>query len=214
MAHPYNPGPRNFLLKIPGDVDHRIVAEDAQQAYEALRAFVDARGLRSCVIHDEMTGESLEFLVERSALARHTQGGAQTNYARTRYPNQYMAGAMGFFERGHKGLDLFGIWVPDLAEFDASPEEQGARHAARITTERGALAELGRIWADSGIVDPSDQFCIFFDAHGAEDDRVERTIVLKLLAFLGIEPVPTPAGSASGEVWIRRDSRLELEQWA
>ncbi len=65
-------------------------------------------------------------------------------------------------------------------------------------------------------MDPSDQYYVFFDSRDADDDRAERAELLKLIAFLGIERVDTPAGAAEGEVWVRTDVRLdvEFERWS
>ncbi|MGW5401949.1 hypothetical protein [Streptomyces sp. NPDC003952] len=110
-----------------------------------------------------------------------------------------------FFENGHAGLDRFGQWFSDPAGLDAPPE---ARGAAAFTTEAAVVEEVARIWADSGYVDPSDQFYVFFDSHGAADDRAE---LLELISFLGLERVDAPTGAAEGEVWVRTDTRLDAE---
>ncbi|MFE7183159.1 hypothetical protein [Streptomyces erythrochromogenes] len=60
-------------------------------------------------------------------------------------------------------------------------------------------------------MDPSDRYYVFFDSHGADDDRAERAELLELIAFLGIERVDAPAGAAGGEVWTRTDARLDAE---
>ena len=93
---------------------------------------------------------------------------------------------------------------------------RGATRAATITTEAAALEEVGRIWGDSGIVDPSNQWYVFFDSHGLDDDRAERAALLVLIEFLGLERVDAPAEAADGEVWVRTDPRLdaELERWS
>ncbi|MGW6993345.1 hypothetical protein [Streptomyces sp. NPDC054946] len=61
---------------------------------------------------------------------------------------------------------------------------------------------------NSGCVDPSDQYYVFFDSHGVDDDRAE---LLKLIEFLGIERVDAPAEYAGGEVWVRTEPRLDVE---
>ena len=62
----------------------------------------------------------------------------------------------------------------------------------------------------------SGEHCVFFDSHGLARDSIERAEVLALLAFLGMQPVSAPDGSADGEVWVRLDERLdaELDRWA
>ncbi|MER5863240.1 hypothetical protein [Kitasatospora sp. NPDC002040] len=114
------------------------------------------------------------------------------------------------------GNDHFGQWFGDLADLDASPEVRGAASAAAITTEAAAIEAVARIWANSGYVDPSDQYYVFFDSHGAEDDRAERAELLRLIGFLGLERVDAPAGAAGGEVWVRTDARLDAAsaRWA
>ncbi|WP_433309458.1 hypothetical protein ACQP0U_20645 [Micromonospora sp. CA-269861] len=116
-----------------------------------------------------------------------------------------------FFENGYAGLDYFGQWFSDLSALDASPETRGAARAATITTEAAAIGEVARIWANSGIVDPSDEYYVFFDSHGVDDDRAERAELLQLIEFLGLERVDAPAGAAGGEVWVRTDPRLAVE---
>ncbi|MFE9437214.1 hypothetical protein [Streptomyces sp. NPDC006640] len=99
----------------------------------------------------------------------------------------------------------------DVAHLDATPEARGAARAATMTTEAAAIEEVARIWADSGSVDPSGRHYVFFDAHDVEDDRAERAELLELIEFLGIERVDAPAESAPGEVWVRTDTRLDVE---
>ncbi|MGW5038865.1 hypothetical protein ACWEQK_12040 [Streptomyces parvulus] len=99
----------------------------------------------------------------------------------------------------------------DGTDLDASPERRGADRAAAFTTEAAAIEEVGRIWGDSGIVDPTDQYVVFFDSLEADEDRAERAELLTLLGFLGIERVEAPAGAPSGEVWVRTDPRLDRE---
>ncbi|MFI5867212.1 hypothetical protein [Streptomyces sp. NPDC051546] len=128
--------------------------------------------------------------------------------------NRYLPSAMLFFENGHAGLDSFGQWFSDPAGLDAPPAARGAARAAAFTTEAAVVEEVARIWADSGCVDPSDQFYVFFDSHGAADDRADgadRAELLELISFLGLERVDAPTGAAEGEVWVRTDTRLDAE---
>ncbi|MEU4086573.1 hypothetical protein [Streptomyces aureus] len=60
-------------------------------------------------------------------------------------------------------------------------------------------------------MDPSDQYYVFFDAHGVDDDRADRAVLLKLIEFLGLERIDAPAGAAEGEVWVRTEARLDVE---
>lgn len=217
MAKPYKPGPKRFRFEAADGTDESVLVADAQAAYEALRGFVEHHSSDRYTVRDDTTAETLDLLTGRCVLTRHhVTGGPRTDHLEVARAARCLTGAMLFFENGHAGLDHFGSWVDDLAVLDEAPEVQGARRAASFTTQEAALAELGRLWADSGIVDPSDRFCVFFDSHGADDDLVERVVLLQLIPFLGLERVEAPAGAADGEVWVRRDPRLdaEIERWA
>ncbi|WP_328328107.1 hypothetical protein OHA70_02670 [Kribbella sp. NBC_00382] len=214
MARPYSPGPKEFVFGVGDGNDQRVVVPDAQEAYVAFSAFFRERDGDTCTIDDEPAGERLVLMRGQGVIARSS--GANLEYLKIDRPNRYTPSAMLFFENGYAGLDHFGQWLSNLADLDASPEARGAARAATITTETAALEEIGRIWADSGIVDPSDQWCVFFDSHGADDDRAERAALLVLIEFLGLERGDPPAEAADGEVWVRTDSRLdaELERWS
>ncbi|GAB3811024.1 hypothetical protein [Kribbella italica] len=214
MARPYSPGPKEFVFGGGDGGDQRVVVPDAQEAYVAFSTFFRVQDGGTWTIDDEPAGQRLVLMPGQAVLARSTAGSLE--YLKVDRPNRYLPGAMLFFENGYAGLDHFGPWLPNLADLDATPEARGATRAATITTEAAALEEAGRIWADSGIVDPSDQWYVFFDSHGAEDDRAERAALLVLIEFLGLERVDAPAEAADGEVWVRRDARLdtEFERWS
>lgn len=214
MAKPYRPGPKQFTYAAADGSTTEITAADAQEAVTALYAFVDGSGSDSYTVHDRTTGESLGLLVAEKAVVRHREGGG-TDRVEVPRADRCLTAAMLFFESGHAGLDRFGQWVAEGDE-PLSPEDHGAARASAITSEAAALAELGRLWADSGYVDPSDQFYVFFDSHGLDDDRADRVVVLRLSDVLGLERVEAPAGAADGEVWVRRDPRLdaEVDRWA
>ncbi|MFG3138092.1 DUF6357 family protein [Streptomyces sp. NPDC048211] len=217
MARPYAPGPKQFVFGVGDGNDQQVSVHDPQEAYVAFSAFFRDRDSATYTIEDEPSGQSLVLMPGQGVVAR-TQGAdrPRSEYLQVDRVNRYLPSAMLFFENGYAGLDRFGQWFADLADLDASPENRGATRAATFTTESAAIREVARIWADSGYVDPSDQYYVFFDSRDADDDRAERAELLKLIAFLGIERVDTPAGAAEGEVWVRTDVRLdvEFERWS
>ncbi|MFZ4302151.1 DUF6357 family protein [Streptomyces cinereoruber] len=209
MARPYAPGPKQFVFSVGDGNDRKVSVGDAQAAYVAFSAFFRDRDSDVYTIGDEPAGQSLVLMPGRGVIVR-VEGAdrPRSEYLRVDRGNRYLPSAMLFFENGHAGLDHFGQWFSDPADLDAPPEVRGAVRAAAFTTEAAAIREVARIWADSGIVDPSDRYYIFFDSHDVDDDRAERAELLALIEFLGIERVDAPAGAASGEVWVRTDARL------
>jgi hypothetical protein len=214
MARPYSPGPKEFVFGAGGGNDQRVVVADPQEAYVAFSEFFRKQNGGICTIDDEPAGQRLVLMPGPGVIVRST--GANTEYLKVDRPNRYTPSAMLFFENGYAGLDHFGQWFSNLADLDASPQARGATRAATITTEAAALEEVGRIWGDSGIVDPSNQWYVFFDSHGLDDDQADRAALLVLIDFLGLERVDAPDGAADGEVWVRMDPRLdaELERWS
>lgn len=214
MARPYNPGPKQFVFAVGDGNDQQVSVGDPQEAYVAFSAFFRGRESDTYVIHDEPSGQSLVLMPEQGVISRTKDADAdrpRSEYLRVDRANRCLPSAMLFFENGYAGLDRFGQWFPDLADLGASPETRGAARAATITTEAAAIEEVARIWADSGYVDPSDRYYVFFGSHGVDEDRAERAELLKLIEFLGIERVEAPAGAAGGEVWVRTDPRLDVE---
>ncbi|WP_405401995.1 hypothetical protein [Streptomyces sp. NBC_01104] len=217
MARPYAPGPKQFVFAVGDGNDQQVSVGDPQEAYVAFSAFFRDRDSATYTIEDEPAGQSLVLMPGQGVIARiEAADTPRSEYLRVDRGNRYLPSAMLFFENGYTGLDHFGQWFPDLADLDASPETRGVARAATITTEAAAIEEVARIWADSGIVDPSDQYYVFFDSHDVGDDRAERAELLKLIEFLGIERVDAPAETADGEVWVRTDPRLdaEFERWS
>lgn len=217
MARPYSPGPKQFVFVVGDGDDQQVSVSDAQEAYVAFSAFFRERVSDTYTVEDVLAGQRLVLLPGQGVIAR--TGGAdrrRSEYLKVDRPHRYLPSAMLFFENGYAGLDHFGQWFPDPADLDASPETRGAARAAAITTEAAAVEEVARIWANSGIVDPSDDYYVFFDSHDVGDDRAERAELLKLIGFLGLERVDAPAGAAAGEVWVRTDERLdvEFERWS
>ncbi|MEU9358238.1 hypothetical protein AB0D35_09020 [Streptomyces sp. NPDC048301] len=212
MARPYTPGPKQFVFAA-GDGDGQLVSVgDPQEAYVAFSAFFHERESDTYTINDAAAGQSLVLMPGRGLISRISDADRpRSEHLKAGRANRYLPSAMLFFENGYVGLDHFGQWFPDLADLDASPEDRGAARAATITTEAAAIEEVGRIWGDSGIVDPSDQYYVFFDSQDADDDRAERAELLKLVEFLGLERVDAPAEAADGEVWVRTDTRLDVE---
>ncbi|MFD6414853.1 hypothetical protein [Streptomyces sp. NPDC060194] len=217
MARPYAPAPRRFVFTTADGTAEEVSVADPQEAYEAFAAFFGGRESGTCTIADGSTGQSLALMPEQRAIAR--RGGAdrpRTEYLRIDRGNRYLTSTMLFFENGHAGLDHFGQWFPDLTDLDAPPAARGAARAAVFTTEAAALQEVARIWADSGIVDPSDRYYVFFDAYDADEEEAERAELLALIAFLGLERADAPADAAGGEVWVHTDARLAAacERWS
>lgn len=211
MARPYKPGPKQFVFAVGDGNDLQVSVADPQEAYVAFSAFFRDRESDTYTVKDEPAGQSLVLMPSAGVISRIKDADRpRTEYLQVDRVNRYLPSAMLFFENGYAGLDRFGQWFPDLADLDASPETRGAARAATITTEAAAIEEIARIWADSGIVDPSDQYYVFFDSHDADDDRAERAELLKLIGFLGLERVDAPAGAAGGEVWVRTDPRLDV----
>lgn len=217
MTRPYNPGPRKFVFVVGDGNDQQVSVGDAQEAYMAFSTFFRNRDSTTYTIEDERAGQRLVLMPAQGVIAR-TEWADQPRheYLQVDSGNRYLPSAMLFFESGYAGLDHFGQWFSDLADLDASPETRGATRAATITTEDAAIKEVARIWADSGCVDPSNQHYVFFDSHDLVDDRAERAALLKLIEFLGLERVDAPAEATEGEVWVRTDTRLdvEFERWS
>ncbi|MET8174747.1 DUF6357 family protein [Streptomyces clavifer] len=217
MARPYNPGPKQFVFAVGDGNDQRVSVGDPQEAYVAFSAFFRERHSGTYTIEDDSAGHSLVLMPGQGVIARTEVADIpRSEYLQVDRANRYLPSAMLFFENGYAGLDYFGQWFSDLADLDASPETRGATRAATITTEAAAIQEVARIWADSGVVEPSNECYVFFDSHGVGDDRAERAELLKLIEFLGIERVDAPAEVAEGEVWVRTDKRLdvEFERWS
>ncbi|WP_030317879.1 hypothetical protein [Streptomyces flavochromogenes] len=212
MARPYNPGPKQFVFAVGDGNDRQVRVSDAQEAYVAFSAFFRDRESDTYTISEEPSGQSLVLMPGQGVISR-INGADQprSEYLRVDRGNRYLPSAMLFFENGYAGLDRFGQWFSDLADLDASPETRGVARAATFTTEAAAIEEVARIWGDSGCVDPSDQYYVFFDSHGVDDDRAERAELLRLIEFLGIARVDAPTEAAGGEVWVRTDPRLDVE---
>ncbi|MFJ8752986.1 hypothetical protein ACIREO_27170 [Streptomyces sp. NPDC102441] len=214
MARPYIPGPKQFVFAVGDGNDQRVSVGDPQEAYEAFSEFFRNRDSDTYTIADEPAGQSLVLMPVQGVIARiEVADRPRPEYLQVDRANRYLPSAMLFFENGYAGLNRFGQWFSDL---DASPETRGATRAATITTEAAAVEEVARIWGDSGIVDPSNQYYVFFDSHDVDDDRAERAELLMLIGFLGLERVDAPAEADDGEVWVRTDVRLdvEFERWS
>ncbi|WP_371594084.1 hypothetical protein [Streptomyces virginiae] len=213
MARPYKPGPKQFVFAVGDGNDQRVSVGDPQEAYVAFSAFFRDRDSDTYTINDEPSGQSLVLMPGRGVISRIEVDAdrSRSEHLQVDRGNRYLPSAMLFFENGYAGLDRFGQWFSELGDLDASPETRGAARAATFTTEAAAIEEVARIWVDSGIVDPSDQYYVFFDSHDVDDDRAERAELLKLIAFLGLERVDAPAEAAGGEVWVRTDLRLDVE---
>lgn len=217
MARFYAHGPKQFVFAAGDGNDQQVSVGDPQEAYVAFSAFFRGREADACSITDEPAGQSLVLMPGRGLIARiKDTDRPRPEYLRVERANRYLPGAMLFFENGCAGLDHFGQWFTDLADLDQPPEIRGAARAASITTETAALEEIGRIWADSGCVDPSDRYYVFFESQGADADRAERAVVLGLIEFLGLERADAPSDAAEGEIWVRTDPRLRaaITRWS
>lgn len=217
MARPYTPGPKQFVFAAGDGKDRQVSVGDPQEAYVQFSAFFRERESATYTIEDVSASQRLALMPGQGVIARFDVADPhRSEYLKVDRANRYMPSAMLFFENGYAGLDHFGQWFTDLADLDAAPEARGAARAATITTEAAAIEAVARIWANSGIVDPSDQFYVFFDSHDADDDRAERAELLTLIEFLGLERVDTPAEAAEGEVWVRTETRLDVayERWS
>ncbi|MGW2625162.1 hypothetical protein [Micromonospora taraxaci] len=217
MARPYKPGPKQFVFAAGDGDDQHVTVGDPQEAYVAFSTFFRGREADTYTVTDAPAQQRLVLMPRLGVISRITDADQQrSEHLRVDRPNRYLPSAMLFFENGYAGLDHFGQWFSDLADLDASPETRGAARAATFTTEAAAIDEVGRIWADSGYVDPTDQYYIFFDSTDVDDDRADRAELLQLIEFLGLERVDAPTGAAGGEVWVRSDPRLDAqcEQWA
>ncbi|GAA2356303.1 hypothetical protein Cme02nite_49400 [Catellatospora methionotrophica] len=212
MARPYKPGPKQFVFAVGDGNDQQVTVGDAQEAYMAFSDFFRGRESDTYTVTDEPAGQRLVLMPGAGVISRSKDGDQpRSEYLKVDRPNRYLPSAMLFFENGFGGLDRFGQWFGDLDDLDASPETRGTARAATFTTEAAAIEEVARIWSNSGIVDPTDQYYIFFDSHDADDDRAERAELLKLIEFLGLSRVEAPVEGAGGEVWVRTDPRLDTE---
>lgn len=212
MARPYSPGPKKFVFAVGDGNDQHVSVGDPQEAYVAFSAFFRGREPDTYTITDEAAKQSLVLMPRLGVISRIKDADQpRSEHLRVDRANRYLPSAMLFFENGYAGLDHFGQWFSDLSDLDASPETRGAARAATFTTEAAAIEEVARIWADSGIVDPSDKYYVFFDSHDVDDDRADRAELLQLIEFLGLERVDAPAGAVGGEVWVRTDPRLDVE---
>ncbi|SCF25511.1 hypothetical protein [Micromonospora mirobrigensis] len=217
MARPYIPGPKQFVFAAGDGNDQPVSVADPQEAGEAFSAFFRGRESDTYTIRDEAAGQSLVLKPGLGVISRIKDGDQpRSEHLKVDRANRYLPGAWLFFENGYAGLDHFGQWLSDLSLLDASPETRGAARAATFTTEAAAIEEVGRIWSDSGIVDPSDQYYVFFESDDVDHDRAARAELLQLIAFLGLHRVDAPAEAAAGEaaageVWVRTDPRLDVE---
>lgn len=216
MAPSCESGPHEFLFRVGESAEQRVSATDAQQAYEAFWAFRDGHAGEGASIDDPATGERLLLLNDEDAIVRVAAGGARTEYLKVDWPSQYSPSTLMFFEDGFAGLDYFGQWLPNRSDLAAAPAERGATRAAMFTgDDAAALVEVGRIWSDSGFVDETDEYVVFFDSKELDDEESARAELLILLEQLGLPPVAAPAEAAEGEVWVRATSELrsELDNW-
>ncbi|CAM3473811.1 DUF6357 domain-containing protein [Occultella aeris] len=208
---------KGYVFRDDAGSEQVVLVHRPQEAYVAFSSFFKGRDAGVFTIEDQESGQSVVLMPRKGVISR--AAGAErprTEFLKVGHANAYLPAAMLFFENGFSGLSHYGQWLPSLGDVDATPEERGAARAETITTESMAIHEVARIWGDSGIVDPTDQYYVFFDSHSLDDDQAERAELLTLIELLGLERVHAPAEAADGEVWVRTDPRLdvEFEKWA
>lgn len=223
-----DPETREYVLRSASGDSQRLRIRHPNDATYAREAFLVRHAGHDVSVEDPEGGERLDLMRDRMLIGRTTGlagtaagDGASPSSARTEFmkvdgPRRYGPAIHLFLEDGFAGLDHFGQWFTDVEDLDLPPEQLGRHRAAMFTTEADILAEIGCIWADSGIVDQSDQYWVFFDSRSLDEDEAERAELLVLLGRLGLEPVEPPAGAESGEVWVPREDRLdaEIDNWA
>lgn len=214
----FDPAPKRFGFS-DGEDEVECSVDDPQAAYEAFGAFADDHpGADFLSLEDEAAGEGLALLLGNRAVARirSEEGADDPQVQYVAHANGYGRFVMRFLEDGWAGLEHAGQWFDDIADLDATPEVRGERRAAAMATEQEAVDEVVRIWHDSGIVDESDEHYVFFHLSTPEELRAERAELVSLIATLGLDRVDPPAGAEAGEVWVRKDPRVEaeIERWS
>ena len=222
-----DPETREYVLSTDAGDTQRLRIRHPNETTYALQAFLVRHSGQNVSIEDPEGGEHLVLMRGEQIIAR-TAGfadgdgdGAAAPSARTEFmkvdrPNRYAPAAHLFFEDGFAGLDQYGQWFTDLQDLGLPPAAQGLLRAASFGSRAEVLSEVGRIWADSGVVDPTDRYRVFFDSSSLGEAEAERAELLALLGKLGLEPAELPAGAQSGEVWVPRDGDLdaEIDRWA
>lgn len=219
-----DPETREYVLSCDCGAAQRLRIRHPNETTYALRAFLVRHDGHDVFIEDPESGERLALMRGDSLIARTagraagdsaTGSSGRTEFMKVDLPNRYAPAASLFFAGGFAGLDRFGRWLTDIRELDLSAAAQGQLRAASFGSTAEVLSQVGRMWADSGAVDPSDRYWVFFDSSSLDEDETERAELLALLDRLGLKPAERPAEATDGEVWVLREARLdaELDRW-
>lgn len=94
----------------------------------------------------------------------------------------------------------------------AAVEAKNAKAGIAPETEAKLVERFCEIWGDNGCNDRWGVHHILFDTYDRTGvDEAELADVLEAVKVLGLERVDSPAGSESGEVWVRVDPRIDAE---
>lgn len=220
-----DPEAREYVLSSASGETQPLRIRHPNETTYPLQAFLVRHDGHDVSIDDPENGERLVLMRGESLIARTSGlpgGGAvapssmRTEFMKIDRPNKYAPAAHLFFENGFAGLDHFGQWLTDIHDLDLPPAERGLVRAAAFGSSAEMLSEVARIWADSGVVDPTDRYWVFFDSRSLDEDEAERAELLALLDRLGLKTAEPPAGARDGEVWVPRQADLdaEIERWA
>lgn len=181
-------------------------------------------------LEDEKNGEGIHAhfyadSIERFTVVNKSKGSSapefKEEYALVGGLSDYRKIVKAFVDGGYGALDSHGPWIADLVEFERYRERQNNLEATPMVPEitessDDSVTQICKMWAENGYVDPTDTFYVFFDSMTLEETEPDRTQLFHLVNEMGLEVATTPTEAANGEVWVRRDSRIdaELENWA
>lgn len=160
------------------------------------------------------------------------RGGEKPETSYQRY-NRYHDGVDVWLRFAHSGwgaIEGRGEWVSDREGLlpDASfrnlersrleEKVEAAEHRRKIRAmpklDKKLLNRFCKIWADTGYNAYDGRALlahVLFDSHTLEEVGEDRAAALTLIEELGLEVLPTPEASLPGEIWVRGDSRVDLE---
>ncbi|WP_309132980.1 hypothetical protein [Brevibacterium sp.] len=183
-----------------------------------------------------LTDEVLIIETEFGILGRVRQSeNPETSYRRYERRTDAATIIVSFASSGYDAIDKYGPWTPDRDTLlpDASfenlelawareldREEQRRREITKLPKlDRQLLTRFCKVWADNGYneyVSDSEVYHVLFDSRDIDEVGPARDELLTTVEAMGLEVVDTPAGAATGEVWVRADPRVdrELEKWA
>lgn len=216
-----DPDASEFVMRSASGASQVLRIAHPNDATYLSAAFLARHADSDVRIESTETGDRLDILRESSLIVRAAGvdgagSDARAEFLKIEQPQRIKTAVTLFFEDGFAGLEHFGPWASDAQELDLPPAQRGRYRAASFRSEAEMLREIGRIWVDSGIVDPSDRFWVFFESRSIDEDQVERAELLALLERLGLAPASSPDGAETGEVWVAREPRLdaEIDNWA